>query len=84
MLVVLLLLCSECLTHPRVVMGWSVVCECGISWPYSFSLTVFFYHIIFCICTCFIWEMNIAETSCCLIKIKHVTSVSKVFGYYIV
>ena len=36
-LVALLLLCSECrsLTFPHGAKGWSVVCDCGISWLYS-------------------------------------------------
>ena len=41
-LVALLLLCSEChcryyrsFTLPRGAMGWSVLCDCGISWSYS-------------------------------------------------
>ena len=25
------------LTHPRGAMGWSVVCDCGISWSYSLT-----------------------------------------------
>ena len=43
-LVALLLLFSEChvlcncsLPLPRAAVGWSVVCDCGISWSYSLT-----------------------------------------------
>ena len=46
-LISLLLLCCEChdtgyrsLTLLRGAMGWSVVCDCGISWSYSFTSEV--------------------------------------------
>ena len=31
-----------CVTLPRGAMGWSAVCDCGISWPYSTD----FFHVI--------------------------------------
>ena len=32
--------CCHCLTLPRGAMVWYVVCDCGISWPHSLTLTI--------------------------------------------
>ena len=33
--------CYRSLTLPRGVMGWYVVCDCGIFWSYSLTFSVF-------------------------------------------
>ena len=46
--VALLLLCSEChvaiIVHSLGAMGWSIVCDCGISWSYSLIFFYFFFE----------------------------------------
>ena len=45
--IVILLACSSSLSLPRGILGWSVVCDSGISSSYSLS---FRFHIISCRC----------------------------------